>query len=211
MSTAEPGSLELRSQIELAEQWLADQEPLFEELIDRHGSCALDSWQRQPFDTLVWAILGQQISVRAADAIEARLLATLNATAFEAEALLQLDESQLRAAGLSGAKIRTVTRLAKEVTCGRLALDNLQTAEDAEVKQQLCALPGIGPWTAEMFLIFGLQRLDIFSPGDLGLRKAIQQLFSWSERPTPEQSALQASAWQPYRTVASWHLWREVD
>ena len=201
----------LREQIETAEAWLAEREPLFAGLIQEHGSCSLDSWQRGAFDTLVWAILGQQISVQAANAIEARLLQILGDQQFRAEAVQALDQQQLRAAGLSGAKIRTVTNLSNVVCSGELELTDLHTADTDEIKQQLCALPGIGPWTAEMFLIFGLQRLDVFSPGDLGLRKAIQQLFGLAERPSPEQSARQASAWQPYRTVASWHLWREVD
>ncbi|MCG2635120.1 MAG: DNA-3-methyladenine glycosylase 2 family protein [Gammaproteobacteria bacterium] len=180
-------------------------------MVASHGSCTLDNWQRGPFDTLVWAILGQQISVRAADAIEARLLKTLGAGAFQAKEIHQLDEPTLRSAGLSGAKARTVSHLAKTVVSGELNLDELQQTSEVRIRTQLCALPGIGPWTTEMFLIFGLQRLDIFSPGDLGLRKAIQRVFDHPERPSAARCATIASAWQPYRTIAAWHLWREVD
>ncbi|MGK2942425.1 MAG: DNA-3-methyladenine glycosylase family protein, partial [Immundisolibacter sp.] len=108
----------------------------------------------------------------------------------------------------SAAKTRSVLGLARAIGEGAIDLAALADADDLAVNAALTVLPGIGPWTVHMFLMFGLGRLDVFAPGDLGLRRAVQRLEDWPELPTPAACLARAERWRPYRTVAAWQLWR---
>lgn len=151
------------------------------------------------------------MSTRAASTISARVSA-LCGGAIDANALLTVGFDALRGAGVSGAKARALLRLAEAIASEKLALDDLAArADDDQIAEQLCALPGIGPWTAQMFLMFGLRRLDVYAPGDLGLRKAIALMDGLDGLPEPAACARRAETWRPWRTVASWHLWRSLN
>lgn len=180
-------------------------------LIERHGPLDPARYERRtPFEALAFAIVGQQLSTRAAAGIAARV-AQLCGGRLDAEPLATLTPEALRGAGLSGAKARSLATVSDAVAGGTLDLAALARRRDANViSQALCALPGIGPWTAHMFLMFGLRRLDVFAPGDLGLRKAIQALDALPALPAPEVCAARAEVWRPYQTVACWHLWRSL-
>ena len=178
-------------------------------LIDRVGACRLRP-RRDRFGTLVRAIIGQQISSKAAATIDGRVRAAAG-TPHDPERLLALGESGLRAAGLSGVKARYVLNLAEAVHEGRLPLRRIGALGDLEIVERLTAIKGIGTWTAEMFLIFALNRPDVLPIHDLGIRVGIRNHFGLAESPRPAECAALAEPWRPHRTVAMWYLWRGLD
>jgi DNA-3-methyladenine glycosylase II len=206
-STVSP---EIIAQVEQAESYLCDHDPRLRAVIRDLGPCKLASYLMEPFDALVWTVVGQQISSAAAASITNRLR-QLAGGLFTADALSKLGEDELRGAGLSRNKIRTITELSAKVLSTEIDLEVLADQPDEVVMKQLCQHYGIGPWTVEMFLIFGLSRMDVFSGGDLALRKAIGLLYDHDTPPDIQESNRLAENWAPYRTVASWYLWRTVD
>jgi len=158
--------------------------------------------RRRPdgFGALVDAVISQQVSVASAAAIHGRMLAA--GLTHPAALVLATDET-LRAAGLSRQKIRYLRALA----AADLDYAALRDAPDAEVIARLVALPGIGPWTAEIYAMFGLGRADVFAPGDLALQEAARLLFGLAERPSARQLREMAEAWSPWRAVAARALW----
>ena len=199
------------ARIRKAEQFLKKNDATLGRLIDTHGPCTLMSTRKPNFHTLVWAIINQQLSVRAAKTIETRLLQRLNTTNFEAKNFHRIQDKTLRGCGLSGSKVRYIRELARQVRCGDLVLDDMGKLEDEIVSEKLMALPGIGRWTADMFLMFSLGRLDVLPIGDLALRKSIQQLYGLSGDIDYENYIGVAECWRPYRTVGSWYCWAAVD
>jgi DNA-3-methyladenine glycosylase II len=177
--------------------------------IDRIGPCQLRP-RRDRFGTLVRAIIGQQISSRAAAAIDARLRDRAGSP-HEPRALLDLGEAGLRAVGLSGVKARYVLNLAEAVGTGRIPLRRIGTRGDAEIIARLTAVKGIGTWTAEMFLIFALNRPDVLPVGDLGVRSGLRDYYGLADLPTPRVCVALAEPWRPFRTVAMWYLWKAID
>jgi DNA-3-methyladenine glycosylase II len=162
------------------------------------------SWQ-SPFETLVRAIAGQQISTYAAAAIYGRLV-TLAGDPLTPAGVLARSPDELRAVGLSGRKVLYVRDLAERAMDGRLELDRLDDLSDDEVRAQLVAVAGIGQWSADMFLLFELHRPDVFPAGDLGLRKAVQMLDGLDQAPTEKNVAVRAERWSPYRSLATKYL-----
>ncbi|MBX6312747.1 MAG: DNA-3-methyladenine glycosylase 2 family protein [Isosphaeraceae bacterium] len=178
-------------------------------LIERIGPCWLRP-RRDRFGTLVRAIIGQQISTRAAATIDARLRA-LTGGSHDPARLLALDEAGLRGAGLSRVKARYVRNLAEAVLDGRVPLNRIGRLDDEAIIARLTAIQGIGRWTAEMFLIFALNRPDVLPVRDLGIRVSLRHHFGLGDLPGPMQCAALAEPWRPYRTVAMWYLWRGID
>lgn len=154
------------------------------------------------FDVLVCSIIGQQLSVRAADTIENRLRDLIGP--ITPEAILGSSDDDLRGIGLSRSKVSYSKGLAESFRSGHITPEALRDGNDADTIATLTAVKGIGPWTAEMFLIFALARPDVWSPGDLGLRRSAEFFFSSSE-------ASVADRWRPYRSVAAWYLWEHSD
>lgn len=177
--------------------------------ISRVGACQLRP-RRDRFATLVRSIIGQQISSKGAATIDARLRA-LAGGPHEPASLLSLGEVGLRAAGLSGVKARYILHLSEAVASGQLTLRHAGRWSDEVVIERLTQIKGIGRWTAEMFLIFALNRPDILSVGDLGIRVGIRRHYDLSEVPTPAECVAVAEPWRPFRSVAMWYLWREGD
>jgi DNA-3-methyladenine glycosylase II len=159
------------------------------------------------FLALVSAIVNQQLSVKAAATIEARLHA-LFPDGMTAAGILAVEPDLMRQAGLSGAKTRYVRDLAEQVQAGTLDLAALEVLDDETVVQRLTAVKGIGRWTAEMFLIFSLGRPDVLPVGDLGFRAALRTLYDLTELPDKEASEAIASLWHPYCSIATLYLWR---
>ncbi|HMA34695.1 MAG TPA: DNA-3-methyladenine glycosylase [Chloroflexia bacterium] len=184
-------------------------DPVLAGLITAHGACTLTP-EPDLFAALADSIISQQISVKAADAILRRFRALLPTGALDPAAILALPEASIRAAGLSGAKVVYIRDLAAHVVDGRLDLGALATAPDDAVITALTAVKGIGRWTAEMFLIFALGRLDVLPVGDLGLRRAVQRRYALPDLPTPAFLITLATPWRPYRSVATWYLWRSL-
>jgi DNA-3-methyladenine glycosylase II len=164
----------------------------------------------EPFATLLRAIVGQQISLRAADTIWARLVAATGT--LTPQALCDTAPEALRAAGLSARKVEYVRDLATHVLQGQLEHDKLIALDDHALTQTLIGIRGIGRWTAEMFLIFNLNRPDVWPIDDVGIKKALVR-HGWAaslDLPRHEWEAL-GEPWRPWRTVASWYLWRSLD
>jgi DNA-3-methyladenine glycosylase II len=167
---------------------------------------------RDPFHALVRAVISQQLSTKAADTIEARVITLLGGLEnLSPETLLAADQPALRAAGLSWPKISYLRDLAEHVVDGRLDLHGLKHKSDDAIIAEITAVKGFGRWSAEMFLIFCLHRPDVFPVGDLGIVKGVQRLTGMKKRPKPRTMTRAADAWKPYRSIASWYLWRLLE
>ncbi len=195
---------------ERARRHLMRRDPKLGALIRKVGRCRLpDSRSMSPFGSLVRAILAQQLSGKAADTIHCRVLALVGGReAMTPPALLALDPDALRAAGVSRPKISYLRDLAERVLDGRLNLDGLEAQSDDEVIEAITAVRGLGRWSAEMFLMFRLNRPDVFPVADLGIVKGVQTLLGMKQRPKPRTMLRAAEMWRPYRSVAAWYLWR---
>lgn len=193
----------------LAVAHLRASDPRWGPILDRAGPCGLRP-RRDRFGTLVRAIIGQQISSRAAATIDARLR-TLVGDPHHPLRLLEAGEAALRGCGLSGVKARYVLNLAEAVRDGHLPIARLGRMSDDEIKRRLTTIKGVGAWTAEMFLIFALNRPDVLAPGDLGVRAGLRNFHGLAELPTPSECARLTEPWRPYRSVAMWYLWRSLD
>lgn len=194
-----------------AARFLAALDADWARLVAQAGPCAhVARPTREPYETLVRAVAYQQLHVKAGDAILARLLALHPQRAFPLPAqLLDADVATLRGCGFSARKIETIRGIAA-ATVGGVAPD-LATAlalPDEELIARLCLLKGIGRWTAEMFLIYGLDRPDILPVDDFGVREGYRLLKSLDTAPAPKALAVIGAAWSPYRTAAAWYLWR---
>jgi DNA-3-methyladenine glycosylase II len=192
--------------ISTAIDYLSNTDPIMADAIKRVGPCTLAP-NPNTFETLVDAIISQQISVKAADAIVARLRATTPKGSITPEALLPLEHDALRAVGLSTSKARYVRDLTERVASGQLDLAALEHMEDEEVIKNLVAVKGIGRWTAEMILIFSLGRLDVLPVDDLGFVEGVREAYGLEARPTRKELLERGEAWRPYRSVATWYMW----
>ena len=202
---------DLTRTVQEAELWLSANDPLLGAIINNGPSLPCKVFNKEPFDALVQAVISQQLSVKSASAIQQRVHRLLPNGELSADAFSRIPAEQLKKAGMSAAKVRTVENLIKFALAKNNRFDALHQLPNPEVKRQLCELKGVGPWTADIFLMFGLKRFDVFAAGDLGLRKAVQQLHKLKELPTADACAIIAEKWQPYRTVAAWHLWQTID
>jgi len=174
------------------------------------GPCALRPGGRgDHFTTLLRAIVGQQLSAKAAETIWRRVL-ELNVTSrhVRPEDILSLTSARMRTTGMSNAKVRYAKDLARRVVAGELNLRSLSRHDDERIITELVAVDGVGRWTAEMFLIFKLGRPDVWAVGDLGLRNAVKRAYR--VEPTKETLLAVAEPWRPWRSVASWYLWRSL-
>lgn len=163
------------------------------------------------FRDIVWTIIGQQLSSLAANAIFARFQKLFARGRITPQTVLKLSDDTMRTCGLSGAKVRAIKNFAGIVRSGQLDMKTLHLSEDALVIYELTKVKGIGPWTAEMVLMFSLGRTDIFSAGDLGLRKGIVQLYGLKKFPSDKKLASITKKWSPYRTYAAKVLWKVAD
>jgi DNA-3-methyladenine glycosylase II len=203
--------VDISTQIRKGETHLRKTDELLAQLIDLHGPCSLMHSPRPHFHTLVWAIINQQLSVKAARTIEERLLAYLDTDIVSARHLKGKRQSSLRRCGLSGAKIRYICELGRRVRRGALDLESLESLDDDQASAILMDLPGVGRWTADMLLMFSLGRLDVLPIGDLALRKSIASLYRLPDDSSAEDILVVTESWRPYRSIASWYCWAAVD
>ena len=188
---------------------LAGRDPVMAALVEAVGPCRLRPPRATAFEALVRAIVFQQLSGRAAATIYGRLEELLGEVTPE-RVLAQPVES-LRRAGLSAAKAASVVDLATKVADGTVPLGRIARLGDDELVQRLVVVRGIGRWTAEMFLIFQLRRLDVWPVDDLGVRKGYARAYGLPELPAPAVLAGLGDAFRPYRSVAAWYCWRAVE
>lgn len=176
------------------------------------GPCTLER-RRFPggaFAALARSILYQQLATGAAAAIHGRFAALFGGRPTP-EAVLARPEADLRAAGLSAAKVASVRDLAAKVLDGTVRLAGIHRLPDDEVVARLCTVRGIGPWTAEMFLMFQLNRPDVWPVGDLGVRSGFARIHGLDAVPEPRRLAELGQSYRPWRTVAAWYCWRAVE
>jgi len=167
---------------------------------------------RGPFEALVEAIVIQQLSVKAADTIFNRFVALTPGKKFPTpREILKMPTAKMRKCGLSGMKVKFIKDLAKKTLDGSLDFKHMDSMSDEEIIEHLTNVKGIGRWTAEMFLIFSLQRDDVFSYGDLALRNALQHIYKMKKPPTPAQAEKITAKWKPYRSLGSRYLWATRD
>jgi DNA-3-methyladenine glycosylase II len=190
---------------------LAEQDPVLRRLVAEAGPARVRPPAESHFEALVRAIVYQQLAGAAAAAIHGRLIAALGGQVTP-ERLLSLPDEALRSAGLSGSKTASLRDLAAKIGDGTVILDpaGLRAESDAEVVARLSTVRGIGKWTAEMFLMFQLRRLDVWPTGDLGVRKGFG--LAWGI-PTPTAKELEplGDPYRPYRSVVAWYCWRAAE
>ncbi|MFT7484922.1 MAG: DNA-3-methyladenine glycosylase II [Candidatus Paceibacteria bacterium] len=164
------------------------------------------------YEALARSITYQQVSTSAAATIWKRASRLGNSRGFpKTHEVLAMSMEEMRAPGLSRNKVLAIKDLADHCEDGRLSLRSVARRSDAEVIEELVRVRGIGEWTAQMFLLFKLGRLDIMAPGDMALQEGMRRMDSLKDRPKPRELALRAEVWAPLRSVASWVLWRSLD
>lgn len=192
-----------------AQRHLRRRDTVLKRLIQSVGGCTLRR-DTDRFQALVRSIIAQQISTRAAASIHARLKSTLVSTGVTPQSILGAEPETLRAAGLSTNKVLALTDLARHVHSGALPLERVHRWSDEKVIEALVPVRGIGRWTAEMFLIFSLGRLDVLPVGDYGLRAGVRLHYALDELPSVQELAALAEPWRPYRSIATWYVWKSL-
>src|SRR5262245_5553292 len=185
-------------------------DPIMRNVIRRAGPFKM-RLHRNRFRALVFSILGQQISREAAASIRSKLVEFLKPETIAPETVACLTSDQLRSIGVSLQTAGYLVDLGKRVASGELRLDRMARMDDEGVIKALIQVKGIGVWTAQMFLIFSLGRLDVFPHDDLGIRVAIRNLYSLDVLPNKETSSRIAAPWRPYASVATWYCWRSLE
>lgn len=196
-----------KSLIVKAQRHLAASDPVLERLVADIGPCSL-RFEPDRFAALTRSIISQQISTKAALAIRTRLEARFDGEGLTPAGLLALSDAALRGAGLSVSKQKSLRDLAKHVHGRIVRLDAIHELDDEEVIAALLPIRGIGRWTAQMFLIFSLGRLDVLPVDDLGLRAAVKEQYGLSDLPDKARLVELAEPWRPFRSIATWYLWR---
>lgn len=190
---------------------LSKQDPLLGDLIKSIGNYSIQIHDNL-FESLLKSIIFQQLAGNAANAIYSRFLQHYGDNLPTPEQIISTSNTILRfTIGLSFRKIEYIKNLSTKILSGELNIQGLPDLRDEEVIDELVKVKGIGRWTAEMFLIFCLQREDVFPLGDLGVRKAIQKLYSLSEPPTHQYMLEVSYRWKPYRSIATWYLWKSLS
>jgi DNA-3-methyladenine glycosylase II len=196
--------------VEAAIRHLKKVDPVMGRLIKQAGPFTL-KLNRDRFGMLVRSILSQQISTKAAQSIRQRLDQLIHPDPISAESIFKRTDDELRSVGLSRQKTSYLKDLCVCVLEQRLRLDRIARLSDEDVIEQLVQVKGIGRWTAQMFLIFSLGRLDVFPHDDLIVRSSMKELYGLEELPNKKKSHEIASTWKPYSSVASWYCWRLID
>lgn len=194
---------------------LAAADPVMATLIERFGELTLEARRRRrpqvdAYGMLLRSVVGQQLSAKAAATIYGRVLELFGGATPRPEQLLEVEPERLREAGLSGRKVEYVRDLASHVLSGELELDRLSTFSDEEVTAEITAIRGFGVWSAQMFLIFFLERPDVLPTGDLGIRNAVKAAYELDEVPGPAELTRIAEPWRPNRTLACIYLWESL-
>ena len=176
-------------------------------VIDSYPLCTLGSSKNEPsnFEALVETVISQQLAIKAADTIYARLKDLAQGKVTQKN-ISQISEIQFREAGVSGAKTKAILGLARsEINFSRLHL-----LDDEEIRERLTSLWGIGPWTVDMYMMFQLGRLDIWPVGDLGVRRGWEKIYNLSEEISPDNLLKKGAKFSPYRSVVAWYCWRAL-
>jgi DNA-3-methyladenine glycosylase II len=194
-----------------AHRFLSEADPVMKSLIDRSVPFGLKpDLDQSPFEALVRAVASQQLHGAAAEAILGRFIKLVPGKAFPEPGDVEiLTDEQIRSAGFSRGKILTLRDLTAKVLLGVVpSSDDMKTMDDNEIVSRITQARGIGRWTVEMLLIFKLGRMDVLPAEDFGVRKGFSRAYGLPEMPKPKEILLHGEIWRPYRTIASWYLWR---
>ncbi len=194
----------------VALQHLRDNDQIMRKVIDEVGPFTL-RLERKRFAMLVRSIISQQISTGAARSIRMKLEALVSPDALTEASIGRLTVADMRMAGVSPQKAGYLLDLSEKVASGSVKLSRIGRLSNEDVINELTQVKGIGRWTAQMFLIFSLGRLDVLPYDDLGVKTAIRQLYGFDELPTKDECLEVAESWAPYESVASWYCWRMID
>jgi DNA-3-methyladenine glycosylase II len=198
---------ELSARYRAAERHLAAAHPELGRLIAAVGPCTLRP-NPDLFFVLTQTVIAQQISTKAANSIGAKFDSILGKRGRTPTAIMARSDEELRSAGLSGAKLKSIRAIASRVIDGTLNLKKMIQMPDADVATLLRSIHGLGPWSVDMVMIFGMGRLDVLPVGDLGFRFGVRDSFGHKEALAPAELEALAASWRPYRTIATWYFWR---
>ena len=198
---------------------LSQADKILGRLIKKVGPCTLGEEEEpghkrhEPFAALVKAVVYQQLNGRAASSIFKRLIGLYPKGSFpKPEDLVRTSEEELRAAGLSRAKVAAIRDIAAKTMNGLVPTSRrIATMTDSQIIEQLTVIRGVGPWTVEMLLIFKLGRPDVLPTTDYGVRQGFALIYRRKELPTPAELLAYGDTWRPYRSIAAWYLWRSLD
>ncbi len=208
MSTVIPVSPDRAALYVKAVRHLSRRCPVLKALAKEVGPCTWAPMSDDPFTVLVRCVIYQQISTKAAKSIFDRLAATCGGLPIPRDRLAALAEADYRACGVSGPKQRTLRAVLDHVAANPDLLPGIEDREEAVLRPQLTAIKGIGNWSVDMFLMFGLGRPDVLPVGDLGLRTGVMRRYGLEALPSPKDLEAMAERWKPYRSVATWYFWR---
>lgn len=203
---------ERTQELQKAADHLSKHDPQLAPVIARFGLCTVEP-HTDYYRELVDSIISQQLSIKASATIVKRFVALFGDTFPTPEQILERDIDELRAVGMSRSKASYVLDLATHILDNKLQPEKLPALSNEEVIRELTAVKGIGEWTAHMFLIFSLGRLDVLATGDLGVRMAIKRLYGLPDAPKPDEMRAIADKfnWHPYESIACWYLWKSLD
>jgi DNA-3-methyladenine glycosylase II len=208
---------DFNKEVEIAKIHLSKNDPVLAQIIEMVGEFRLKPHKKY-FETLIDAIISQQLSIKAAESILNRFKTLFNSSGTKKrfpspEEIIKMDDTRIRNCGLSNAKVKYVKDLAMKVTDGTVKIHKLNMLPDEEIINELVLVKGIGVWSAHMFLIFCLARLDVLPVGDLGFRKSV--MMNYKLRKMPDEKKLISISkkynWTPYRSVAAWYLWQSLS
>lgn len=207
-------NLQFQKELVKAGKYLSKKDVILKKIIKDVGSCRLKPHKKY-FETLVDAIISQQLSLRAAETIFNRFKLLFKADgAFPLPGqIIAMDDLRLRGCGLSNAKVKYVKDLSRKVIDGTIKIHKLGVLPDAEIINELIQVKGIGVWTAHMFLIFCLARLNVLPVGDLGFKNAVKKNYKLKKFPSEKKIAeiSEKFSWHPYQSVAAWYHWQSLS
>lgn len=194
-----------------AAEYLAASDPVLAPVILRAGPCPIRPHKNYYWE-LVDSIISQQLSVKAAASIERRFQELFDSKVPSPEQILEKSVDELRTVGLSRPKAGYIRDLAQHITSGKLELEKFENLSNDEIASELISVKGIGEWTAHMFLMFAMARLDILPVGDLGIRNSIKKLYEFENLPSPAEieALAKQNNWHPYESIASWYVWQNL-
>ena len=193
-----------------ARKLLAKKDPILRGVIEKVPPFER-RWGDNYFLDLAESIISQQLSIKAADTIWGRFKKLFDSDRITPEDVINMDTEKMRGCGISYQKISYIKDLAEKTAASGILFEQFEVMTDEEIITELVKVKGIGRWTSEMFLMFTMGRPDVFSYGDLGIRKAIQRLYNFEKEPTQEEAEKIAEKWKPYRTVACRYLWKSLE
>lgn len=200
------------AQMKRAVAQICEADPKFIPIVEASPLCPIGrtETERTHFESLVESVISQQLAVRAADTIHARLV-TLAGGKITPARIAKLQEADLRSAGLSGAKTKTIQGLSSAAISREVDINKLHLLDDELVSEQLNSLWGIGPWTVDMFMMFQLGRLDTWPTGDLGVRRGWEKIHRLKEQIEPKKLETRGEKFRPHRSIVAWYCWRAVE